>query len=123
MLVGNSWAADVKSPSSLVTMTAANTDSKVELALGQELRVKLPAQLGTGFSWRADVQSTDTLALVASSVESDLSEPGGIETQVLIFKATKGGVGSLMLRYARPWEKDAPAAKTFVLHVTVRAKS
>src|ERR1700683_1313802 len=98
ILVANSRAEDVKPSSAPVTVTAANADSMVEVALGQTLRVMLAARLGTGFSWRAAPNSTDTLTLVTSNVESNLSEPGGLETQVLVFRATKPGAGSLTLQ-------------------------
>ena len=120
VLASSSWSADVNTPR-VATVTESDRHSKVEIRVGQELRVELRAQLGTGYSWQVDSDSTDLLVQKASRSESSTALPGKPEMQVIVLKAIHAGHGTLKLDYRRPWEKDVAPTKTFVLYVTVKS--
>jgi len=116
--------ADARSshPSTIVA-TMADSGHTVTLALGQRLRVKLPAQAGTGYSWSIISGAKPMLHLNGSAVTHVTDKPGGSATQVYRFTAVAAGSGRLRIEYRRPWEHTVPAVKRFSLRVRVRPLS
>jgi predicted secreted protein len=100
-------------------VTEADSGNQVALVIGDQLSVRLNAQLGTGYSWQVVPDSTKLLALEDNSVAGSATTPGGQDIQILRFKAQAAGSGHLSLDYRQPWQKDVPAAKQFVLTVSV----
>ena len=100
----------------------ADNEKTVRLAKGDELEVRLEAQLGTGYSWRVtkfDERILDRLGepVVESSKDA---KPGSTEVQVFRYRAKARGQSTLALEYARPWEKDKPAARRFRVSLRVQ---
>jgi predicted secreted protein len=106
-------------------VTPTDNAASIALQTDQQLIVKLPMQLGTGFSWRVDPKSARILAALKPSENSTesppgaVSQPGAPEIQVLTFRAMMEGRGTLKLIYNQPWRVGVPPSKVFLLHITV----
>ena len=84
--------------------------------------MRLPAQLGTGFSWAVVSRKDDALRLTQQRTESaGQLRPGGAEEQVFVFLPQASGFEQVELAYRRPWEKDRPPARVFRFSATVTA--
>lgn len=104
--------------SQMVTVTANENDGAVTLAVGQILRVALPGNTTTGYTWgEASVpEELERAGEPAFEPDSAAAGSGGIVT--FEYAASATGRGTLELWYARPWESVQPQAK-FTLDVTV----
>jgi inhibitor of cysteine peptidase len=107
-----------------VRVTIQQDGTTVTLKKGNLLEVTLPATLGTGYSWQVTQAGEVLLSLRHQSDgkkrNGEGPKTGGAENQVFQFDAKSRGTGKLELQYVRPWEKQAPPAKTFSLTVTVQ---
>jgi len=98
-----------------VMLREADNEKTVSLVVGDELEVRLEAQLGTGYSWRVaerDERILDRLGEPAVESPKD-KKPGSKEVQVFRYQAKAAGQSTLTLEYARPWEKDKPPLRKF----------
>jgi inhibitor of cysteine peptidase len=102
-----------------VTVTEIQNATTTTITKDQSLQIRLPAQAGTGYSW-ALANPTAPLKLVRSDTAVTSNRPGGPQTQLFVLQPTNTGAGDVVINYSRPWEKDKPPARTFVLHVVVR---
>jgi predicted secreted protein len=102
-----------------MTVTESQNGTTTTITKDQTLEIRLPAQAGTGYSW-ALANPTAPLKLVRSDTPSAANRPGGPQTQLFVLQPTNTGTGDVVINYSRPWEKDKPPARTFVLHVVVR---
>jgi pimeloyl-ACP methyl ester carboxylesterase/predicted secreted protein len=94
--------------------------SKQNLIVGDMLEVRLPGNPTTGYTWQA-VAAPAQLRQQGEPVhhsDSQLIGAGGITS--FKFSVTAAGDGTLDLAYRRPWEKDAPAAKTCRIQLNSR---
>lgn len=93
-----------------VVATEAHGGRTIRLRLGDRLRLTLPSNGTTGFSWRVAWMPAN-LRRIADSVEAP-TEGAGVSPglvgagglQVLIFEARRPGNGVLRLRYRQPWK-------------------
>jgi inhibitor of cysteine peptidase len=104
-----------------VTITDKEKDTKVKLAKGDTLELKLEALPSAGYSWLVVKVNEDLLKQQGKATfeKPEKKVIGAKQKQVFRFKAEKAGAGDLVLEYKRPFEKDKPAAKTFKVNVTV----
>jgi predicted secreted protein len=104
-----------------VVLTDADNGKEVALSTEGTLTVKLPAQMGTGYSWQVEDVDKDRLAPPDKpTLESTAKDTaGGTDLQVFTFKPVKAGTTALKFRYVRPWEKDAKPQKTFSVNVKI----
>jgi inhibitor of cysteine peptidase len=105
-----------------LALTDADAGRSVELALGQQLLVRLASNHSAGYGWSL-AEETDavvTLEQTPSYEESDATHlgAGGIET--FRFEAVRTGEQTLRFSYRRPWERGSPAARTLSYTITVR---
>jgi inhibitor of cysteine peptidase len=105
-----------------VILGEADNEKTVRLAKGDELEIRLEAQLGTGYSWRVTKFDEHVLDRLGEPVveSSKGTKPGSREVQVFRYLAKAKGQAMLALEYARPWEKDKPAARRFRVSLRVR---
>jgi len=112
-------------PGAQVVLEAGDDGSRVALAVGQMLVVKLASNPATGYSW----QVAEGLGLVLAQVGeveyreaphegTPLVGAGGTET--LRFEAKSAGQTSLVLEYRRPWEETVEPEEAFSVEVMVR---
>ena len=105
-----------------LTIGPKDTAKTLTLGVGKSLTVRLPAQPGTGHSWKVlppDATILETVGEPASEPQGK-GLPGGKETQVFHFVAKGAGKVALTFQYARGWEKDTKPAQTKSFHITVR---
>jgi predicted secreted protein len=106
------------------TVSAADSGSTIELAVGETLTVTLESNPTTGFSWalaansdEAVLQEVDHEYVADASAETPLAGAGGVENWT--FKALAKGETTISMEYSRPWEGGEKAAQTFDLTVAV----
>lgn len=94
--------------------------SSVTLDVGQELTIKLPSNVTTGYSWQ--VVDDGGLEQVGeaeyTSPKTDAVGAGGTET--FRFTAKTAGTGTIELEYRRPWESGEAPAQSWSVTVEVR---
>lgn len=106
---------------SVKRLTEADTNSSIELRVGDKLELTLPGNPTTGFQW--EVGAGDTAILQPSGepeFEPASSAIGSGGKVTLRFDAVGTGQMELKLVYQRPFEKDAPPEQTFEVTVTVK---
>jgi inhibitor of cysteine peptidase len=102
------------------TFDAADDGSTATVKKGETLRVSLPENPSTGYSWNLSL--SDGLHLVSDQYVPDSTSTmrvgaGGIHTWDI--RATGIGIQSITGSYRRPWEVASAPAKTFALKVRV----
>jgi inhibitor of cysteine peptidase len=106
-----------------VTITDKDKDAKIELAKGDKLLVKLPANPTTGFTWMI-AKEADKLKSAGKPdyepADKDKKVVGGGGTQIFTFTAQAAGEVEMELQYKRPFEKDKEPAKTYKFKVTIK---
>ena len=104
-----------------VTVTDADTGTKVEIKTGEVLAVKLGAQLGTGFGWKV-VSESKQLVLKGEpeQVSGGDQKPGGPDFQTFKFKAVAKGETLLKFQYVEGWKKDSKPLKEYSITVIVK---
>jgi len=103
----------------VIAIAEAQNGTTTTIGKDQILEIRLPTQAGTGYSWTPAANPTVPLKLTRSDTTS-ADRPGGPQTQFFLLQPTNTGAGDVVINYSRPWEKDKPPARTFVLHVVVR---
>lgn len=107
-------AMSARADTDTLRLTESENGKTVQLPLGGQLIVRLPAQLGTGFSWAVVRRKGDILRLTQQRTESaGQLRPGSPEEQVFVFEPQASGSEEIELAYRRPWEQNQPPARIF----------
>lgn len=102
-------------------LTETDAGRSVELRLGDELQVSLPANPTTGYQWEVNAVDDAILRpLGVPTFEPHGGAVGGGGKMIMRFEAVGSGPTVLKLIYRRPFEKDRSGARTFAVDVTVR---
>lgn len=89
----------------------------VEAHVGDTIRVDLPAQAGTGYSWTATVAGD---ILEPGRTEGrPATRPGGPERSIMTYRAAGAGTARITFAYQRPWETATGPARQVVVSVAV----
>jgi inhibitor of cysteine peptidase len=108
------------SNSERVTVGPGANGSQRALDEGDLLVVRLPSNPSTGYAWIVRSGVGHVLRAAGRSYVPPSAEVVGAPgTAILRFRAATTGKTVLRLAYRRSWSSRAPAARTFVLHVTV----
>lgn len=109
-----------------IVLTEASNNTTLDARAGEELRIELPAQMGTGYSWSF---TPETAALFHQGLVKSLGEPtlrrpaetpGAPETQVFRLQLLHEGTAAIALGYWQPWQRNLPPQKTFRVIVHAR---
>ena len=122
MVAQSTKPSGTKHTSPMVTVGEKDNGTTVDLTQDETLVVKLPGNPTTGYSW-AVVGDPSPLKLVKSSTQRSAKSKtmaGAPSVQCFRFQANAAGIVSLTLNYRRPWEHEAPPAKTYTLRVQIR---
>jgi inhibitor of cysteine peptidase len=105
----------------VVTIGYAFDGGLVNLAVGDELDVRLGSTPGTGYSWSIAMNDAAVLEPIGKPVDEKSQDlrPGAPGSRLFRFRAVKAGSSSLGLIYERPWEKDAAPARLFSVAAAV----
>jgi inhibitor of cysteine peptidase len=107
------WVTPTVAIAREVVVTEAQQGRVVRLGPGDRLRITLPSNGTTGFTWTV-ARMPPHLRLTADRMQAAPVPPGlaGAEgRQTLVFEAKRRGSGVLRLRYRQPWKggmTDAP---------------
>ena len=96
---------------------------EVALATGGTLTVTLESNITTGYSWNENANIGDKTVMQQTDhrYQSPATAiPGAGGNEVWTFKALRAGKSLISMEYRRPFEPNAPAAKTFTLTVVVQ---
>ena len=112
----------------IVTVTESENGSTVNIGTGDRLRVELPSNPSTGYSWQTMELNSWVLARtkrpeftpdwVVGADRQRMVGSGGKLT--LEYEAIGAGTSPVKIAYSRPWETNAAPAKTFQLTVVVK---
>jgi predicted secreted protein len=103
-------------------LNETDDNSHICLNVGDLVSIKLVSNPTTGYSW-GKPENIAHLKLLSTQSEKDSTDRvGAAGFQVFSLKATEVGESKVVLSYARPFEKNTPAAKTFHLSITIEAR-
>ena len=104
-----------------LTLSEKDNDTKVKLARGETLLLKLPMQGGTGYTWVVGKADDEKLKAIGKPTAEKPAKPrpGATVIQVFRFEAAAPGSSRLEMWYKRPFEKDKKPAKTFSVNVEI----
>lgn len=108
------------------TLTQADNGSSATLSVGDTLKVSLPSNPSTGYSWKIQGNDAKVLLPVGDSQfslgDNATPMPGAGGTQTFTFKGVSAGSSKLALVYVRPWETTVTPTPddTFTVDVTVQ---
>lgn len=93
---------------------------RVLLDVGDTLRVVLPSNPSTGYSWQIAKNNGAFLqASAARTLPATEPKPGAPGTQSFTFTAAAPGKDRLLLNYRRPWEKNVRPARSYAVDITI----
>lgn len=112
----------------IVTVTESANGSTVSIGAGDRIRVELPSNPSTGYSWQTMELNSWVLARTKRPVYTPDSAGGADRQRMvgsggqLMFEYEAIGVGTSPVRiaYSRQWETNAAPAKTFQVTVVVK---
>lgn len=94
--------------------------------VGQDIVMSLAGNPTTGYSWDVKDIKGDAVERVGEvKYKADAHPPGMVGVGggfTAKFKAAKPGKATVTLEYRRPWEKNAKAAETFEVTISVAGK-
>ena len=96
-------------------------ETNITSANGDTFTITLDANHTTGYSWTADISDTTILLKESTDYivpETHVMGKGGNE--VWRFRGVMPGSVTITFKYARPFDKDVPPAKTVTFNVTVQ---
>lgn len=101
--------------------TSESHVTSMTTSAGQNFTVTLDSNPSTGYQWEASSISNSELVRFVSSefIQSDSGLVGAGGKQTLTFQALKAGKSTIVLDYARPWEKENPT-DTYIIQLTIR---
>jgi len=109
-----------------VTLEEAASGSEVTLAPGQELNLVFASNVTTGYQWELVQPAAAVLGVLDPGTYHESAGEGGQGPLAgrggtsFRFRAVRSGTDTLQLVYRRPWEKEQPPARTFLLRIRVR---
>ena len=97
-------------------------ESGIRVESGKLFAIRFLSSPGTGYRWEfAAEPDKKMLEFVGEKIEEPARRRlGGSETVIWTFRALSAGDTDISLKYVRPWEKQVPAARTYVFNVRVR---
>jgi inhibitor of cysteine peptidase len=88
---------------------------------GEDITITLEGNRTTGYSWQLATKLDSKLLKKVSETftPKNPGTPGSGENNLFIFHCQAKGSATLTFHYSRPWEKNAPPAKTATYHITI----
>lgn len=117
-LAAPACAAGGAPPGEAVVLTQGEDGATRTVPLGATFEVRLPAQLGTGYSWA--LTPVAGIEQVGEPVTRDSGTPGGTEMQVFTLRATAKGRHAIAFSYGQPFPGGEKAAKAVRYTVVVQ---
>jgi inhibitor of cysteine peptidase len=105
-------------PGEVYLFDLTNTGETYDIPLDAEIRLRLPENPTTGYSWQLTL--TPGLVIENESYQPDDPEGrlvGAGGTRLWIFKAVQPGMQTISAFYARPWESSVTEQTRFTLNL------
>jgi predicted secreted protein len=105
-----------------VFMMSDKDETCIRVAAGKPFAIRFATVPGTGYSWELAAEPDPGMLSFLQERPEEAREPrlGGAEYVTWTFQALAAGETAIAMKYVRPWEKDAPAAKKHVFKVRIR---
>jgi inhibitor of cysteine peptidase len=107
----------------LTPHTPVFTDASQPVAVdaGEEFFIALASNESTGYSWKQTIEDGKIVAYEGNVYQNpSTGSIGGAGQQIFIYHANRSGGTAIHFSYARPFEPNAPPAKTLTFNVTVK---
>ena len=105
----------------MLALTEADADKTVDVAAGDTVEIQLPENATAGYRWMLETIDKSVCEMIADERHGpDKIVPGAPGTHVWRLKAARAGNCRIAIAYRRPWQSDAPPARTFNLGLRVR---
>jgi predicted secreted protein len=106
-----------------ILLEKKDNGQEIKIKLGDEVRLKLRIQGGTGYSWYFDEATFEYFDVTGETTEApaeeEQSKAGGPVWRLWTLKSKKGGAGVIKTDYFRVWEGRAQAAEHFEVRVII----
>ena len=121
-IVGGTPGASSEVDKRVVCSMSNGLETHVSVKTRQEFCLKIESNPSTGYGWALDQPLDETmLQLIGHDVEEpgETAMAGAPQFEIWTFKALKAGETAILLKYARPWEKNTPPVKTHRIIVSI----
>jgi inhibitor of cysteine peptidase len=100
----------------------ADAANPITVRAGEDFFIALSSNPGsTGYSWTQTMTNPEVIAYEGNVTQPPEQQmPGAPGQQIFIYHANRTGTATIVLAYSRPFEPDAPPAKTLTYTVTVQ---
>ena len=117
LILGN---PDYLSAREIMKLTEKDSSKTIELHVGDELEIVLPANPTTGYMWEGSSLNSSVLKLDKSDFISGDKALGSGGMEVIKLHAISDGKTKLTFKYHRPFEKNKPPLNTFEVDVIIK---
>jgi len=91
--------------------------TEVTLQAGEVIDLALQENPTTGFKWLFKAKGEPVCAIVADDYKARGVAPGSGGTRHWRIQTVGAGTAQLELIHARPWDSEAPPARTFLMSI------
>ncbi|HTX57490.1 MAG TPA: protease inhibitor I42 family protein [Candidatus Acidoferrales bacterium] len=100
---------------------ASDAASPITVQVGEDFFIAVQSNDSTGYSWTQALPGGDLIVAYEGNVRepADPALAGAPGQQIFIYHANRSGSATIVLNYTRPFEPDAPPAKTLTFTVNV----
>jgi len=106
------------------TVAEGDSGKVIEVRPGERLIVRLTTNRTTGYGWALLASGSDVLTRLTAGEYTEVvptaGKPGAAGIESWYFEANRSGQQELRFVYRRPWELDAPPAKSTNYTIRVR---
>jgi len=121
MYSSNAVCCPTPEKASQMQLIAENDNGRtVDIRLGESVRINLPENATTGYSWTIERYDEDVIDVLASEPCYPTNAIGSGGTMTFILRSKKIGTGDIVLKHWRHWEGDASVISRFRIQLHVR---
>ena len=102
-------------------ITESDAGQPITVRAGETFFIALGSNPSTGYSWSQTISDPKILSYEGAVRQTPSQNmPGAPGQQIFIYHANRTGTATIVLTYSRPFEPDAPPAKTLTYTVNVQ---
>ncbi len=121
-LLGLFLLAALPAAAATIELTEKDSGAFVKVQLGDQIKVTVPGNPTTGYTWKLAAIRVDILEPgLEPEYVRDSTLPGAGGRFTFRFSARSQGYTKVILAYLRTWEKDMPPVKTFEITADVNS--
>jgi predicted secreted protein len=101
-------------------LTEKDNGKAVVVTKGDTFKLRLKAQLSTGYSWKI-INYNDRIMTIGKPEIETLKKDviGGIDYQIFSIGTRDRGEGEIVLHYLQPWQKGIKPLQTYTIKIRV----